>query len=352
MSRKRKIREKRTGDVSRRSFLKWALATSTLGALSILGLAYSRQCTQYPQPGAENRVLQTGSWDFATLPIRVKAMKAEDIRMLYPPLTGPYRMSVYSPDFKSIENRFTDTILAREVGKRGFDMGAHYDAYPYIQGFGVPLDTKVAEGYLKYAGIAYEHLHQRIKGLNETVNFKIVRPSDNFKSSRGNGLIVETWHDVFSIKAVNSENPVQEFWLDMGTSHENGSTLIPWDEYSWTMILGAGISSLDAAVSEPLHIYTSVALRKYESETGLSQIEIEEAFVHGAAYFMVLELIGKLHIPDGKAILDQAHAKMSKYAEYSLLPKAKAWIGRNNIQKGFDLYMESPRRFHEAIMKG
>ncbi len=64
---------------------------------------------------------------------------------------------------------------------------------------------------------------------------------------------------------------------------------------------------------------------------------------------MVRKAVVGFSAPYDLSLVDAKGASLAGNPVYSRVPEADAWITRNGMQAAFDMYMESPGKFMQAI---
>ena len=118
--------------------------------------------------------------------------------------------------------------------------------------------------------------------------------------------------------------------------------------------LGSGEIGVLAPFSELIPMATSKkSITRYTSNLEFRQQE--EALSEGISYHLAKKLLREMGVKEGDEIVERSritgeigptNEQIYKFVEPSI-----AWLGRNSLQAGFDLYMEDPRKYISAISK-
>ena len=105
---------------------------------------------------------------------------------------------------------------------------------------------------------------------------------------------------------------------------------------------------IDALFSE--YIPLTTGKNTFQKETDLRFIRrAEETFSEAFSYVLGLEFAEQQNIPLAKKYVNKILEQLVQDEFYQDIPKAIDWLIQNGLQKGFDLYMKSPRKFMQAI---
>lgn len=239
--------------------------------------------------------------------------------------------------------------FAQEISKRGLKSHEILEAVHY--GVGIPEeDMKVAVHLKNYAEHIASFLASRLERCNFQINWHIVKPGEDFSGSNiGLGFIVNRFYEVYSIKAsaesgerLASDYVIQKIGGKLLRNTAGGRI------YSRNLLVTADKDGLISPVSEMLHYSIPEGIRS----KGYDPIW-EEALVEASAPFLVKEFFKNSALSDKVDGIVRADAEsMKNIPQYVKIPLAIKWImaqGKDGIQKAFDLYMENPQKFMQAI---
>ncbi len=332
-----------------------ALAGAVSGTIFLAGLGYfaTRPSTpsakSAPSPATVN---PDDPWYFARMSITVKNLSAAQVKSIFVPITQPQLLSGGGSELSFVQDH-----LSRELTARNFSRETTYSVDLFGQYFGVPLDFKIGSAYSNYISIAGEFLAASIRGLRENRLERLVfAKGDDFTGNPyGKMYIGESYSVIFSGKVTSEGNPSQSFSFE-APFYPGGSAAVTISRGGVTtghnaIIFGAGSTSLDAAVSEQLHLATQASrLTYFERTRDAESYKIEEGFVHGASAILAAKLLSQLGFEEGKGLLEKDLSKTIRDPLYSLVQPSLEWLRRNGVQAGFDLYMENPAKFRAAIL--
>ncbi len=340
--------------LSRRGFLKKSavagalLFTAANGTYVALNNPFTRQQAPSSSPQASD------GWEFLSVPIRLKQASPEEAKR-YVSLGPETQLEAGGTEYRVLRDKVTNQIFESQILHRKLDPTAHHTITPYAQSFGVPLERKVAEGYVAYCKAASSYLYSRINGIEQTnVDWVVIKQGDDFTSGfNGKAFIVESRYDLLVARVTSEIQKLTYFDIVVPIHREGGYNSIFNDNgiSTWSMYLGAGFTALDTPISEPLHLAVSNREIEYRKDTDDLELIFKgnEALVHGISHFISLELVEMLNIPEGVVINEKSLKYLASDQSYALVPQSIKWIGKNGIQAAFDLYMESPGKFLAAI---
>ncbi len=297
-------------------------------------------------------------WDFLHVPIELKALPLNDVLAMSIPLGSPKVMGASSVDYARAASTLKSIDLDQIVASKGFEKGPVYDVIPTIQPYGVPLDERAAAAFVDYCIAAVDFLYESVRGLSPiNIEWVVVMPGDNLGvSNNERGFIVRDVYMVSRAVITNRNKMEQTFTLNLSYSHFNGSMLYSkFDAFNrhewWSILMGSGTTAIDAAISEPLHLTTSPVGNRHlkESRDYKGSYLAEETLVHSISHLLSNELSGRLNIPAAGEIINDVQAGAIAQVNYALIPRGIDFIRRTSIQAAFDLYMDSPQKYLEAI---
>ncbi|MBW2982428.1 hypothetical protein KY343_06115 [Candidatus Woesearchaeota archaeon] len=311
-----------------------------------------------------SHVFHDDKWDFlARNEWHEIILDYRDILKRYSPI-GPELQIKNESELAKIKKE-ANPILDHQIKIRGFDLPGNYDVKAYSQLFSVPDRKEFREPALEYCKTAFEFLynHPRLSGLvKPSLEWITVQRTNYEKGFDGNGFIGNSYYDMQKLKVVNKSNPKQYFEYQKPIpAHACGSRLVVAERdkkdgslKSWFIYISAIEPHvlLSAPFSELTPLTIDSATVKYEDEVGTEKAkQAGETISEGLSHLLALELSDELGIPNGKRLARESINKVRNYGKYRYLPNSVAWIRKNGMQAALDLYLESPRKFMEAVMK-
>ncbi|MBI3051103.1 hypothetical protein HYY74_01460 [Candidatus Woesearchaeota archaeon] len=335
--------------ISRRRVLQIVGAAALLAAAGVGYIAERPQNHSSGSPSltAVSPIDANDPWYFAKKQVFAKSEEPDTVQKLYVPIGATVVIGGTSYD--------DDDPLAshiRQASARRFGAPTLMTYSALSLTYAVPTDPKVAEHYLGFVKKAGLLLRQRLSGLDEGLELKAISQGDNYTSGYDRtGFIGEYFVKTYQGRAVSQANPAQIYDFRAANPNEGSYTGQNPDDGSVFIIFGVGNSSLDAAISEPIHATTVKTERDYHKKTGdRDSYKIDEGLAHGASSLIVPQLLDELNFPEGRALHAKFFGLIIQRPRYSLVRNARDWMQRNGVQAGFDLYMENPAKFRDAIL--
>lgn len=245
-------------------------------------------------------------------------------------------------------------LFKKEMWEKGYR--GNFDIEINERWYGVPEKPEVAHNLAEYCRKAENFLHSRLNGLDKIkFDWIVLRKGENYeKNFNMKGFIGNVNYLVRDIKA-HGEGLVVEGNHVKGTEGGRGRgnfDKIKKEITSYFMFIGAGTAAIQSPFSEI--IPATVSRKTWENFEKLGYDDawyIEEALAEGISYILSLEISKELNIPNGEKLMQELYDFHITRRQYKFLPQAIKWMQKNGIQKAYDLYMDSPLKFFEAIKK-
>lgn len=218
------------------------------------------------------------------------------------------------------------------------------------------MHTKSVQNYCEQA---IEYLYSRLSGL-ELIQpiWTSINPGDDYSENYNHRIFLgKGFQSNLRFEASSKTSPKQNL---IGTRTLVGSGAWCRQDFnvdsqkvdSWYIFISTNPTALRAPFSEVMPITTIKAERRY-AEVDCSDAEkLDEGLVEGISYHTAKEFAIELEIPNGTQVIEIGRQKATKSNDkYHYVPLAVKWIANNGMQQAFDLYMESPAKFKEAITK-
>ena len=334
--------------MNRRKFLKYGLA-GVVAASTVPAIYFGRT------------VFHDDRWAFLEEKEREFYYEGLDYHGIidrYVPLGLKKKLEEGSKELEDVRNAIESTLVL-EIKKAGFDLGSEYKASATRQEYGIPAKLEVAQSLVDYCKKAVDYLHSRISGLDKReIHWTQVKEGDDFERDfNTRGFAVHSYYDMQRVEIVNKRNPDQALTRGRHKHKAGGAFWSHFDESqsldNWYLIISANKSAIASPFSEVIPITTT--RRTFEEEIyrkGYEEgVQADEAVSEGISHHLSQDIIRELNIPDGLKSLEESHRKFMEGNSqiYRYVPNAIRWIEKNSIQAAFDLYMESPKKFMEAI---
>ncbi len=302
------------------------------------------------------------SWDFLKKYSEPKkwngSWKEADVQGMVP-LREEWGLPNDTEEFKRLQEE-AKLELSRQLAIRGFDLRGNYAADVKTQFYGIPEHPETAEQMIGYSKDAISFLYSRLKGLQKhSLNWVVLKNNGNFAhNDTGNAYVGSKRFEVQRVYVTNTGNSKQSFKLERGEERCGSCMDFQADFESelikkWYVFFGSGLAMMSAPFSEIIPLTTIKSTLHYSKQAGLDNaICADEAVHESLSYFLTMEFAAQQGIPKAGKMLDEATSIMiSNNKRYVHLNKAINWVRRHGIQNALDLYMESPKRFMDAIQK-
>ena len=110
-----------------------------------------------------------------------------------------------------------------------------------------------------------------------------------------------------------------------------------------------GRNAVNAVFSEYIPLTTLPTTIKYGNNGFKDEARAaDEGLAEAASYILGMDISNEFKIPNGKSIVEET-TKLLSNQSYKYVPKAIDWMKKNSIDGALDLYMESPKKFLQAI---
>jgi len=333
-SKERKERkEQEQVNKNRRRFLK-------IGLAGIVAASASAAYFVYGAPRKEDK------WDFLRDPDtdQYRKLPEKEILTKWKPLINEIILSNDTREYRDFIAKIQPEIeqfLAR-AGKTG-----QFDATATQQKYGLPCALQTAEHFKSYCEIALKFLAENLRGLKHTdLQFHALgtKPVAN-----GNAYLLKTMCDLY--RAYIKKDGTPQLTASQITFNNGGYSYneVIGEQHNWRVFLGEGKFSINSIFSEVIPLTTiPVSLKTFRNSTDLYQAE--EALSESISHNLGLKVARELSIPNGERIIMRGLEELTD-SRYDAVPRAITWVEKNGIQQAFDLYMEDPRKFMEAIKK-
>jgi hypothetical protein len=305
---------------------------------------------------------KSSQWDFfkrqaQLLPFHT-AEKYTHIRKNCVPL-GPERAMVEGSEMAATFVKKVSASLESELANKGMDTKGDYDAIATGQSYGEPETPEISEKMLDYSKKAADYTYSRIKGLEKlSINWTVLKQGQDFgKNFDGNVYIGQKWYLVKRAQFKNRKKPEQKLTLidlemrfggamDFANTSEMG---LLW----WYAFIGSTEDSIKAPFSELLGRFTIRKMLKHYSDFSHDNaLKANETIHESLSEILAREFVKSIGFDGAIPVLDSCLKSSQAKPLYSDVPKAILWAQKNSLQAAYDLYMESPKKYVEAIKSG
>lgn len=256
---------------------------------------------------------------------------------------------------ENFQREWSDGI-SRELAEKGMLPSTKISLK--TQFFGLPDKLDFMEPMKKYCEQAAQYLFSNLRGIiNYNIEWTIIKAGDNFlKSCDKKGFIGNSYGyfaRVFAENPHDKDNPISR----EAFSAFNGSTAYAheWEPNSTIppfklVFIGVGSGALNAPFSELIGLSTTDRMNQKTGLSVLEDIQANEAMHEAVADSLMRGLLKELGVSNQANLISKASALMNS-PRYFYVPNAGRFVQRNGIQAAYDLYMESPRKFLDAIKR-
>ncbi len=256
-------------------------------------------------------------------------------------------------------NNILRTQISEEMARRGFDPSIEYVIEPSCRYCGLPDEAKVTKSLADYCRNAAGFMQARLRMEKFNPEFTILTPGSDFENDfNGRVFIGNSYCFLRKMDVINPADPGKNFSAFAKECLQGGMSRGTVDKGNrdwWYGFVAAGEGALTSAFSEILHRSTMVKFYEHMQSAGFEAAQADEAVVEGIAYILSSALAKELKIPDGAGIVRKAVSDLLTdkicATRYKHLPSAVNWMNKNGIQNAYDLYMQDPQKFMDAIKK-
>lgn len=233
-----------------------------------------------------------------------------------------------------------------------------------VQTFGEPAELHYSEPAKRYCARAIEFMRGRISGLEKLdISWQVLERGQDFReNNQGFGFIGKGVRElqriyVFDDKGINplGVKPATIRAVDSPGAFAAKVVDSRDDKIeSWYIFISANETAIHTPFAEYLPLVVTKSTTSAIREGKLSRLEsekAEEALTEGIAHHLALGLSYVDNIPRGKRCAARALENLSGFPRYQYVKPSVRWIGKNGVQKAYDLYMENPEKFVEEISR-
>lgn len=246
--------------------------------------------------------------------------------------------------------------IERAMRKQGMDLTANNQFEATIQHYGEP-DTEERAGQMTdYCNMAVNYMNTRLSGLEKPpINWVILKHGNNHdKNFYSNGYAGQSINVIRKMCAKNSSTGKQA--LVVVCEKKEGGCMQFWADFDkaklewWYLFFSTGPSAIISAFSEPLALTTIKSTLKHVKELGLENAFFADETIHESlSHILALDAAKEFGIPGGAELVNLQIQTLPSNPFYSGMPKAITWARKNGMQNALDLYMESPKKYMDAI---
>jgi len=308
--------------VTRRAFMKYTAMEAALTALA-------------PLPALAN-----DPWDFLKTEAKVYSVFSKDIELLKETIPEGYDLDEFVKEIKP--------YVHYGIKKRGWTGAVHLKATEIINV--LPEAPEVSKNHLKFVKKAEEYLYQSIRGLvRHPIDWMPVDQYNNTGRSK-KGFLVNRIVELREAKVYQGKNFFTKGLTYFNRGGANRPLLNKGKLIDYFVILCSGEGALINTFSEIIPLNTIESTHKYRQGAGYEKALIaEETISDGLSHVIARRLSDELGVPNGRKIIDHSINELVKQPPYQHVAKSVSWIEKNGLQNAFDLYMDRPEKYMNAI---
>ena len=215
---------------------------------------------------------------------------------------------------------------------------------------------RYAKPYKQYLEKAIDFLYEKLPQLKqERPELRILRPGDDYtNNAKGKAFVGLLFHDFYRVQVINKDTTEGIARAQTHTHKGSGASfdIKSKSDKDYRIFFGtAGPASIQAPFSELIPVSTRQNARAHAKCVGLEDALVAvETISEGESYLLAHEISSKLGIPGGKQVIDKClQGMIYHYDRYRFVPQAIAWLKKNGMQKGLDIYLENPDKFMRII---
>jgi hypothetical protein len=206
-------------------------------------------------------------------------------------------------------------------------------------------------------GIKY--VHSRFPMLERVpLELVVLKPGDDFSNvERGKGYVGYSLHEVQRVHVENKKGG-ERFTVGLSKNRSGSITTIKYNKRTdeienYFVFFGAGNEAAVSPISEPLHLsLTKFTQIHFDRLGGFDKSQTaEESLIEGISFMIWPDFAREAGISEWEGKIEKAKRDMKKEPRYRFVPASIAWLRRNSIERGIEIYMENPKKYLEAIQK-
>lgn len=285
----------------------------------------------------------------------------KDVERLYVPV-GPEKALTGSA-YRAAKESITDELILKGIRESGVPEAAHYELKLKQRHFMVPDEPEIVESVVRYCEKATDYLysHPELSRLErEAITWVPVKLGDNHGVDFDKkGFIGRNMYVVQKVYA-STQGEQERVVLGRPQYRAGGALRMDRDPNgsikSWYIMIAAAEPDkvLNAPFSELIPVGMSGPSATYWKEHGEEKtILIDEALSEAISHVLATELCVKLSIPRGAEIVENGLREIQAHNidRYKLVPNALSLVEKIGIAQAFEMYMNDPNKFEQAISR-
>jgi hypothetical protein len=213
-------------------------------------------------------------------------------------------------------------------------------------------ETLFSEDLKEYCESTQEFLNSRIRGIASKVEWVIPKKGNVLGNVNGKGVLCDSIMVAVETKIIDPSTQSELFGFVYGEQKKGGTAFFnfegdkPLMEY---LVISTGRASVTAPFSEMIGMATAAKMNEHSKNGLVEALKTNEALHEGIAYVLVRDFARIKRIPGSYEMIEATLKENMTRPLYDYLRPSIEWIIKNGIQQAYDLYMESPQKFLDAI---
>ncbi len=261
---------------------------------------------------------------------------------------------VKTKTFLNEDSRRESTAQLKELVSKNIIPSQYYQISTFCQTYIRPDEPAYAKSAVAYAKKLIDFFESELKFSNKPLTWIAPKVGDAYKYNYNGKAFVGSELIQLFFNELRSEHGELVHTMKLAKSHYGGSSHPSFDKdknlTQYYLHIVSDPVTLYSPISEYLPFITGQAdLKPSTIADQDANAKRDETICEAISNIVALKAAKEFSVPNGVEIIQQAYNNLIKIPIYDEVPLAKAWIKKNGLQNGFDLYMESPIKFMEKI---
>jgi len=229
--------------------------------------------------------------------------------------------------------------------------------------FGLVGESEPTANFLKYSRTAVNFVLEKLESIPDEFKLVALKPGDNYATGCDKKMFVgEKYFQLVRMVKDVGNNKFLQFSRVLEAPGSKAIKRHNGKETRRYCFLGMGPTSILSPISEFIHLSVSQSTVKISHNFGVDEaVALEEALVETLSQKYGRELARIKRAPSGEARLNALYQQMTAvdknnsygfyFPEYRHLPDAMSLEAKLGDKAFFDLYMQDPLAFRNAIYK-
>ncbi len=265
---------------------------------------------------------------------------------------------VYSP------NKWREhvTSAAPKIGQKLLSEGLvpnDFELRLTSQSYGMPAPHRVAASLEQYSQQALAYLEASVEGLTHgDLEFVILKHGDDFTHDPDRKIFLgDHYYEVFRVAAFDKATGEMNCEVARSTREFGNACVIRFSSPDNTIYERFGFlyTQPGAIIGIPSEVIPHTTCQRslaFGEERGRDNSRLaEESLVEGMSLCLGYRMGRAFDIPDFEQHLQSQRHAFAQHRIYRYVEQSLAWFQKNSLQAGFDLYMDNPDKFMQAILK-